>query len=119
MAVITYREALNRALREEMRRDGDVFLLGEEVGEYDGAYKVSKGLLDEFGVIDRGDSPGFSIDTLNVRHDTLFIVWHAESMHHVFPFGTDTFVCAGDKVKRQSIAFTPPRPKSTPTGVEG
>ena len=49
MAVITYREALNRALREEMERDDSVFLLGEEVGEYDGAYKVSKGLLDEFG----------------------------------------------------------------------
>ena len=49
MAVITYREALNQALREEMQRDPDVFLMGEEVAEYDGAYKVSKGLLEEFG----------------------------------------------------------------------
>ena len=49
MAVITYREALNRALREEMERDDSVFLIGEEVGEYDGAYKVSKGLLESFG----------------------------------------------------------------------
>ena len=49
MAVITYREALNQALREEMERDASVFLIGEEVGEYDGAYKVSKGLLDDFG----------------------------------------------------------------------
>ena len=49
MAEITYRDALNQALAEEMERDGDVFLLGEEVGEYDGAYKVSKGLLDRFG----------------------------------------------------------------------
>ena len=49
MAVITYREALNQALREEMDRDERVFLMGEEVGEYDGAYKVSKGLLDHFG----------------------------------------------------------------------
>jgi pyruvate dehydrogenase E1 component beta subunit len=49
MAVMTYREALNAALREEMERDPDVFLMGEEVAEYDGAYKVSKGLLDEFG----------------------------------------------------------------------
>ena len=49
MAIITYREALNRALREEMERDDSVFLIGEEVGEYDGAYKVSKGLLDTFG----------------------------------------------------------------------
>ena len=49
MAEITYREALNQALREEMERDPDVFLMGEEVGLYNGAYKVSKGLLDEFG----------------------------------------------------------------------
>ena len=49
MAVITVREALNQALREEMRRDNDVFLMGEEVAAYQGAYKVSKGLLEEFG----------------------------------------------------------------------
>ncbi len=49
MAEITYREALNQAIREEMERDESVFLLGEEVGEYDGAYKVSKGLLKAFG----------------------------------------------------------------------
>ncbi len=57
MAVITYREALNSALREEMRRDPDVFLMGEEVAEYDGAYKVSKGLLGEFGPNRVVDSP--------------------------------------------------------------
>ena len=49
MPQITYRDALNQALAEEMERDGDVFLMGEEVAEYDGAYKVSKGLLDRFG----------------------------------------------------------------------
>ncbi|HNV03728.1 MAG TPA: pyruvate dehydrogenase complex E1 component subunit beta [Vicinamibacterales bacterium] len=49
MAVITYRDALNQALREELRRDPAVFLMGEEVGVYQGAYKVSKGLLQEFG----------------------------------------------------------------------
>ena len=49
MAQITYREALNQALREEMERDESVFLMGEEVAEYDGAYKVSKGLLEVFG----------------------------------------------------------------------
>jgi pyruvate dehydrogenase E1 component beta subunit len=57
MAVVTYREALNQALREEMARDPDVFLIGEEVAEYDGAYKVSKGLLDEFGAQRVVDSP--------------------------------------------------------------
>jgi len=49
MAVMTYREALNVALREEMRRDPRVFILGEEVGVYEGAYKVTQGLLKEFG----------------------------------------------------------------------
>ncbi len=49
MALITYRDALNQALREEMHRDPRVFLMGEEVGVYQGAYKVSRGLLQEFG----------------------------------------------------------------------
>jgi pyruvate dehydrogenase E1 component subunit beta len=57
MPVITYREALNQALREEMRRDPDVFLMGEEVAEYDGAYKVSRGLLKEFGPMRVVDTP--------------------------------------------------------------
>jgi pyruvate/2-oxoglutarate/acetoin dehydrogenase E1 component len=49
MAVMTYREALNLALREEMQRDPRVFVIGEEVGLYEGAYKVTQGLLKEFG----------------------------------------------------------------------
>ena len=49
MAILTYRDALNAALREEMHRDENVFLMGEEVAEYNGAYKVSRGLLEEFG----------------------------------------------------------------------
>jgi pyruvate/2-oxoglutarate/acetoin dehydrogenase E1 component len=46
---LTYREALNQALREEMRRDEKVFLIGEDVAYYQGAFKVSKGFLEEFG----------------------------------------------------------------------
>ncbi|MBY6065776.1 pyruvate dehydrogenase complex E1 component subunit beta [Leisingera aquaemixtae] len=49
MVQTTVREALRDAMAEEMRRDEDVFLMGEEVAEYQGAYKVSQGLLDEFG----------------------------------------------------------------------
>ena len=49
MKLITVREAIRDAIAEEMRRDKSVFLLGEEVGEYQGAYKVTQGLLDEFG----------------------------------------------------------------------
>jgi pyruvate dehydrogenase E1 component beta subunit len=49
MREIQFREALREALNEEMRRDASVFLMGEEVAEYNGAYKVSQGMLDEFG----------------------------------------------------------------------
>ena len=49
MKTMTVREALNEAMAEEMTRDEDVFLMGEEVGEYQGAYKISQGLLDKFG----------------------------------------------------------------------
>ncbi len=49
MAELTMRDALNQALREELARDEAVFLMGEEVAEYQGAYKVTRGLLDEFG----------------------------------------------------------------------
>ena len=57
MTVMTYRDALNSALREEMRRDDRVFLMGEEVAVYQGAYKVSKGLLQEFGEMRVVDTP--------------------------------------------------------------
>jgi pyruvate dehydrogenase E1 component beta subunit len=57
MALITMREALNQAMREEMRRDPSVFLLGEEVGQYQGAYKITQGLLQEFGEWRVRDTP--------------------------------------------------------------
>lgn len=64
MPEITYREALNQAMSEEMRRDKSVFLMGEEVGQYHGAYKVTQGMLDEFGPKRVMDTPisegGFS-----------------------------------------------------------
>jgi pyruvate dehydrogenase E1 component beta subunit len=56
MPVIEFREALRAAMTEEMERDENVFLMGEEVAEYNGAYKVSKGMLEKFG-------PGRIIDT--------------------------------------------------------
>ncbi len=49
MRIIQYREALREAMSEEMRRDSNILLMGEEVAEYNGAYKVSQGMLDEFG----------------------------------------------------------------------
>lgn len=57
MAEATYREALNAAMVQEMERDDSVFLMGEEVAEYDGAYKVSRGMLERFGDRRVVDSP--------------------------------------------------------------
>jgi len=57
MREITYRQALNEALAEEIERDPNVFLMGEEVAEYNGAYKVSQGLLDRFGPTRIIDTP--------------------------------------------------------------
>jgi len=57
MVEMTVREALRDAMAEEMRRDGDVFVMGEEVAEYQGAYKVTQGLLDEFGARRVIDTP--------------------------------------------------------------
>ncbi len=57
MATKTYREALNDALREEMHRDPDVFVIGQDVGKFEGAYRVTQGLLAEFGPKRVKDAP--------------------------------------------------------------
>jgi pyruvate dehydrogenase E1 component beta subunit len=57
MAVVRYREALNQALREELARDERVFLMGEDIGVFHGAYKVTAGLLEEFGEARVRDTP--------------------------------------------------------------
>src|SRR6202522_3889755 len=57
MRQIAFREALREAMNEEMRRDDRVFLMGEEVAEYDGAYKVSQGMLAKFGARRIIDAP--------------------------------------------------------------
>lgn len=57
MSVISYRQALHDALRLEMLRDDDVFLIGEEIGRFEGSYKITAGLLDEFGPKRVRDTP--------------------------------------------------------------
>ena len=57
MREIQFREALNEAMCEEMRKDDTIVLMGEEVAEYNGAYKASKGMLDEFGAKRVIDTP--------------------------------------------------------------
>ena len=105
MAVITIREALKQALREEMIRDERVFLMGEDIGPYGGAFAVTKGLYEEFGeerVRDTpiaegviagaamgaavgGQRPVAEIMTINFALLTLDqMVNHAAKMHHMF-----------------------------------
>ena len=57
MPVMTYREALRETLRDQMRRDDDIFLIGEEIGVFEGSYKITAGLLDEFGEKRVRDTP--------------------------------------------------------------
>lgn len=57
MSIISYRQALHDALREEMHRDEDVFLIGEEIGRFEGSYKITAGMLDEFGPKRVRDTP--------------------------------------------------------------
>ncbi|HEV7918176.1 MAG TPA: alpha-ketoacid dehydrogenase subunit beta, partial [Solirubrobacterales bacterium] len=57
MAEMRYREALNLALREEMHYNPDVFIMGEDVGVFNGAFKVTEGLLEEFGEARVRDTP--------------------------------------------------------------
>lgn len=85
MRTIPYRQALREAMEEEMRRDPAVFLMGEEVAQYNGAYKVSQGMLDEFGpkrVIDTPISElGFSAIGVgaamnNTRPIIEFMTWN-------------------------------------------
>lgn len=84
MAIKTYRTAINEAIAEEMRRDDAVFMMGEEIGQYHGAYKVSQGLLEEFGPKRIIDTPisenGFSglgvgAATMGLRPIVEFMTW--------------------------------------------
>lgn len=104
MAEISFREALRDAMSEEMRRDPSVFLMGEEVAEYNGAYKVSQGMLDEFGAERVIDTPitelgfagiGVGAAMTGLRPIVEFMTWnfallasdqiinHAAKMHYM------------------------------------
>lgn len=85
MRTIAFRQALREALQEEMRRDDKVFLMGEEVAQYNGAYKVSQGMLDEFGPRRVIDTPiaelGFAAIAVgaamnNTRPVVEFMTWN-------------------------------------------
>src|SRR5207344_3549292 len=83
--VLTFREALREAMVEEMERDASIVLLGEEVGEYNGAYKVSEGMLERFGERRVVDTPiaetgfagvGIGAAMVGLRPIVEFMTWN-------------------------------------------
>jgi pyruvate dehydrogenase E1 component beta subunit len=105
----TVREALRDAMAEEMRRDPDVFLIGEEVAEYQGAYKVSQGLLDEFGVRRVIDTPitehgfaglGVGAAFAGLRPIVEFMTWNfaMQAIDHIINSAAKTLYMAGGEL---------------------
>ena len=105
----TVRDALRDAMAEEMRRDPDVFLIGEEVAEYQGAYKVSQGLLDEFGAKRVIDTPiteygfaglGVGAGFAGLRPIVEFMTWNfaMQAVDHIINSAAKTLYMAGGEL---------------------
>ena len=108
-AAITVREALRDAMAAEMRADGDVFLLGEEVAQYQGAYKISQGLLDEFGakrVIDMpitehgfaGMAVGAAMNGLKPIVEFMTFNFALQAMDHIINSAAKTLYMSGGQM---------------------
>ena len=106
MAELSVREAIRDAMAEEMRRDENIFLMGEEVGDYQGAYKVSQGLLDEFGSKRVVDTPiteaGFTGLAVGAAMNGLkpiveFMTWNfaMQAIDHIINSAAKTFYMSG------------------------
>jgi len=114
----TVRDALRDAMAEEMRADGDVFLMGEEVAQYQGAYKVSRGLLDEFGpkrVIDTpiteygfaGLGVGAAMAGLKPIVEFMTFNFAMQAIDHIINSAAKTLYMSGGQI-RTSIVFRGP-----------
>jgi pyruvate dehydrogenase E1 component beta subunit len=115
---VTVRDALRDAMAEEMRRDPDVFLMGEEVAQYQGAYKVSRGLLDEFGpkrVIDTpitehgfaGLGVGAAMAGLKPIVEFMTFNFAMQAIDHIINSAAKTLYMSGGQI-RASIVFRGP-----------
>ena len=109
MVMTTVREALRDAMAEEMRRDGDVFVMGEEVAEYQGAYKVTQGLLQEFGAKRVIDTPitehgfaGMAVGAAmtGLRPIVEFMTWNfgMQAIDHVINSAAKTLYMSGGQL---------------------
>jgi len=125
---VTVRDALRDAMAEEMRRDGDVFLMGEEVAQYQGAYKVSRGLLDEFGpkrVIDTpitehgfaGIGVGAAMAGLKPIVEFMTFNFAMQAIDHIINSAAKTLYMSGGQIKC-SIVFRGPNGAAARVGAQ-
>ncbi len=125
---MTVREALREAMSEEMRRDPNVFLMGEEVGEYQGAYKISQGMLDEFGpkrVIDTpiteygfaGIAVGASFGGLRPIVEFMTFNFAMQAMDHIINSAAKTLYMSGGQMG-SPIVFRGPNGAAARVGAQ-
>ncbi len=125
---ITIRDALRDAMAEEMRRDGDVFLMGEEVAQYQGAYKVSRGLLDEFGprrVIDTpitehgfaGIAVGAAMNGLKPIVEFMTFNFAMQAIDHLINSSAKVLYMSGGQIST-SIVFRGPNGAASRVGAQ-
>jgi len=118
MPMTTVRDALRDAMAEEMRRDGDVFVMGEEVAEYQGAYKVTQGLLAEFGAKRVVDTPitehgfagmGVGAAFMGLKPVVEFMTWNfaMQAIDQIINSAAKTLYMSGGQVK-SPIVFRGP-----------
>jgi pyruvate dehydrogenase E1 component beta subunit len=114
MVTMTMREALRDAMAEEMRRDKDVFVMGEEVAEYQGAYKVTQGLLQEFGAKRVIDTPitehgfaglGIGAALAGLKPVVEFMTWNfaMQAIDHLINSATKTLYMSGGQMACQIV----------------
>lgn len=128
MALVTVREALRDAMAEEMRRDKDVFVMGEEVAEYQGAYKITQGLLQEFGekrVIDTpiteygftGMATGAAFMGLKPVVEFMTFNFAMQAIDHIINSAAKTHYMSGGQV-RCPIVFRGPNGAAARVGAQ-
>ncbi len=125
---LSLRDALRDAMAEEMRRDGDVFLMGEEVAQYQGAYKVSRGLLEEFGdrrVIDTpitehgfaGLGVGAAMAGLKPIIEFMTFNFAMQAIDHIINSAAKTLYMSGGQIRCQ-VVFRGPNGAAARVGAQ-
>jgi pyruvate dehydrogenase E1 component beta subunit len=128
MVTMTVREALRDAMAEEMRRDPDVFVMGEEVAEYQGAYKVTQGLLQEFGARRVIDTPitehgfagiGVGAALAGLKPIVEFMTWNfaMQAIDHIINSAAKTLYMSGGQMGC-SIVFRGPNGAAARVGAQ-